>query len=54
MAMDLRKMDKSVGKNKHWTGIHCELEREEDRSKPEKEQFWRKQENVKKKNMVWD
>ena len=43
--MDLRKGDESVGKNKHWTGIHGEPERQEDRSEPEKEPFWMEQEN---------
>ena len=33
-------------KNKHWIGIHREPEVEEDRSKPGKGLFWRKQENA--------
>jgi hypothetical protein len=33
-------------KNKHWIGIRREPEGEEDRNKPEKGPFWRKQENA--------
>jgi hypothetical protein len=33
-------------KNKHWIGIRRKPEREEDRSKPGRGPFWRKQENA--------
>jgi hypothetical protein len=32
-------------KNKHWIGIRTQPEEEEERSKPGKDPFWRKQEN---------
>ena len=41
----LRKGDESIEKQ-HWIVIHREPEDEEDRSKPRKGPFWRKQENA--------